>query len=163
MNSLDVAEKILHDAAEPLHYLQITAQILAQELWLTEGKTPEATINARLAVDIKRKRVKSRFMRTEPGVFALREWGLEEYFPAEKIVLLQTDSLTEKYSFTNAAELVLDNFADKRPMHYREITEQILELDLVNTEGKTPEATLYAMILTEIKRYTKQGKTPRFV
>ncbi len=163
MNSLDAAEKILHDAAEPLHYLQITAQILAQELWLTEGKTPEATINARLAVDIKRKRVKSRFMRTEPGVFALREWGLEEYFSAEKIVLLQTDSLTEKYSFTNAAELVLDNFADKRPMHYREITEQILELDLVNTEGKTPEATLYAMILTEIKRYTKQGKTPRFV
>ncbi len=31
------------------------------------------------------------------------------------------------------------------------------------TEGQTPEATLYAQILTEINRNIKRGETPRFV
>ncbi len=163
MDSLDATEKILQEAAEPLHYRNITERILAQELWPTEGKTPDATINARLAVDIRKFGVRSRFMRTEPGVFALREWGLEEHIISEKSIQRQADDASQKYSFTDAAELMLENYAEKSPMHYREITERILELDLVNTQGQTPEATLYAMILNEIKRFTARGETPRFV
>ena len=79
MNSLDAVEKVLTEAAEPLHYQKITEFILEQDLWQTEGKTPDATINAKLAVDIKKNGSLSRFMRTEPGVFAMREWGLEEH------------------------------------------------------------------------------------
>jgi len=163
MDSLDATEKILREAAEPLHYGEITKRILAEDLWPTEGKTPDSTINARLAVDIRKFGVRSRFMRTEPGVFALREWDLEEYVLGEKVSQPQADDISQKYSFTDAAELVLENYAEKSPMHYRDITERILELDLVNTQGQTPEATLYAMILTEIKRFTARGETPRFV
>jgi len=163
MNSLDATEKVLRAAAEPLHYNEITKRIIALELWLTEGKTPEATINARLSVDIRKFGVRSRFIRTEPGIFALREWGLEEYVISKKGSSPKADDAGLKYSFTDAAELVLENYAEKNPMHYREITERILELDLVNTQGQTPEATLYAMILTEIKRYTARGEIPRFV
>jgi len=163
MDSLDATEKILREAAEPLHYGEITERILAQDLWPTEGKTPDATINARLAVDIRKFGVRSRFIRTEPGIFALREWDLEECVLGEKASKPQTDDASQKYSFTDAAELVLENYAEKSPMHYRDITECILELDLVNTQGQTPEATLYAMILTEIKRFTARGETPRFV
>jgi restriction system protein len=163
MDSLDATEKILQETAEPLHYRKITERILAQGLWQTEGKTPDATINARLAVDIRKFGVRSRFIRTEPGMFALREWGLEEYILSQKASQPKADGASTKYSFTDAAELVLENYAEKSPMHYREITERILDLDLVNTQGLTPEATLYAMILNETKRFTARGETPRFV
>ena len=48
-------------------------------------------------------------------------------------------------------------------MHYREITERVLADGLVQTHGKTPEATLYAQVLNEIKRVGKRGEVPRFV
>ena len=131
MDSLGATEKILNKAAEPLHYQEITKRVLEQGLWQTEGKTPDATINARLAVDIRKFGIRSRFIRTEPGVFALREWGLEEYIISQKTSQPKADVVDTKYSFTDAAELVLENYAEKRPMHYREITERILELDLV--------------------------------
>lgn len=163
MNSLDAAEKVLSEAMEPLHYQELTDLILEDSLWQTEGKTPDATINARLAVDIKKHGSLSRFMRTEPGVFALREWGLEEYFITRKTPGPARPIGTEKLSFTDAAELVLDSAEENRPLHYREIMDRILDLDLVKTEGLTPEATLYALILTEIKRQTERGDRPRFV
>ena len=66
-------------------------------------------------------------------------------------------------TFTNAAEVILEQCGDRQPMHYRDITNQILEQDLVHTEGQTPEATLYASIGSEIKRNLRRGETPRFV
>ncbi|HET59733.1 MAG TPA: restriction endonuclease [Chloroflexi bacterium] len=159
MNSLDAVFIVLQNAKEPLHYQEITKRILQQNLWITEGKTPDATINARVAVDIKRKGPVSRFQRTEPGYFALREWGLDEY----QLVRTEPVEDTKKLSFTDAAEYVLDNLADKNPMHYRDIMEQILLLDLITTEGQTPEATLYSMILSEIKRQSSRNDSPRFV
>jgi restriction system protein len=161
MDSLDAAERVLTEIGEPLHYREITHLILEKDLWKTEGKTPDQTVNARLAVDIKKNGPESRFMRVEPGVFALRSWDLEEYITSNKRSESKEDD--NKLSFTDAAEFVLDHTDEKRPLHYREITDRILELDLVDTEGKTPEATLYSLILTEIKRYTERGDRPRFV
>lgn len=69
----------------------------------------------------------------------------------------------EPLSFTDAAEQVLDLYGNRQPMHYRAITRQALDLGLLETAGKTPEATLYASVLQEIARQTKRGETPRFV
>jgi restriction system protein len=74
----------------------------------------------------------------------------------------QDVALPKTLSFTDAAESVLERYANKQPMHYRAITKKILELGIVRTQGQTPEATLYAQILTEITRRTRQGNTPRF-
>ena len=74
----------------------------------------------------------------------------------------QTDTSPETLSFTDAAATVLERYAGKQPMHYRVVTQKILELGLVRTQGQTPEATLYAQILSEITRKTRQGNTPRF-
>jgi restriction system protein len=156
MDSLDASEKVLQETGQPLHYKEITNRILSQNYWQTEGKTPDQTVNARIAVDIKKRGDNSRFVRTAPGVFGLRRWETTAGSEIEEIS-------TPKYSFTDAAEFILDEFAEKRPMHYRDITDKILELALVETEGKTPEATLYAMVLTEIKRFTERGEKPRFV
>jgi HB1/ASXL restriction endonuclease-like protein with HTH domain len=65
-------------------------------------------------------------------------------------------------SFTDAAEHVLDRFGGRRPMHYRDITNKALELGLLKTSGRTPEASLYAQILTEMARQTQRGEMPRF-
>ena len=72
-------------------------------------------------------------------------------------------SKTKTYSFTDAAERVLEEFGNKRPMHYRAITEKALEMGWLSTQGKTPEATMYAQIITEIRRSKKRGEQPRFV
>ena len=58
--------------------------------------------------------------------------------------------------------MVLERFADKKPMHYREITKKALEQGWLKTKGKTPEATMYAVILTEIRRQQERGEQPRF-
>jgi len=167
VNSIDAAAKVLEDEGKPLHYREITKRIIDHGLWQTAGKTPEATLNANLGKDMKKFGAGSRFVRTGRGMFALREWKL----PAASVPPPEKKSppapsqkpTTKTLSFTDAAERVLQKYSNKQPMHYRVITEKILELGLVNTQGKTPEATLYAQMLKEINKNTKRGEPNRFV
>lgn len=165
MTALKAVETVLKDAGEPLHYREITKRILHRGLWNTQGRTPEATINAQLAVDVKKKGASSRFRRQGPGLFALREWRLPEWIrvrkrPSKKAVKPEP---ARKMSFTDATEHVLEHFAGRKPMHYRAIADKVMELGLVTTEGKTPEATLYVQVITEIKGKARRGEQPRFV
>ncbi|OQA18554.1 MAG: Mrr restriction system protein [Chloroflexi bacterium ADurb.Bin360] len=168
MKLLDAVEAVLTQAQTPMRAEQITDLILEQSLWESTGKTPDATVNARLCTDIKDLEANSRFKRTAPNTFALRIWEIPEYVPKTEADKKKAEihiAVPEKQStlsFTSAAEKVLSEYANKQPMHYRVITEKILELGLVNTQGQTPEATLYAQILTEVKRSTRRGETPRF-
>jgi len=78
MTFLDAAHEILKLAGQPLHYREIARQALEQGLIESRGKTAEATINAQLAVNIKRAEEGgslSPFVRVGRGVFGLREWG----------------------------------------------------------------------------------------
>ena len=74
MNSFkDIAYQILKEAGKSLHSKEIT-KIALDRGWLkTAGKTPEATMNAQLVVDINSKKGKSRFVKTAPSVFGLNE------------------------------------------------------------------------------------------
>jgi len=56
----------------PCHYRDLTAKILDQRLAESTSKTPEASLNAIIAVDIQRNGVQSEFIRIKPGVFGLR-------------------------------------------------------------------------------------------
>jgi restriction system protein len=159
MGVLTAVETVLKEAGEPLHYGDITKRLLERGLWTTAGRTPEATVNAQLAVDIKRHGEASKFCRADKGVFALRAWAHANPQPQ----FAPSPTPPTHLSFTDAAEKVLDKYANKSPMHYRAITDKALELGLIATAGKTPEATLYAQIITEIQRRTKRGERPRFV
>lgn len=72
MNSFkDIAYQILKEVDKPLHSREIT-KIALERSWLkTAGKTPEATMNAQLVVDINAKKDKSRFIKTAPSTFGL--------------------------------------------------------------------------------------------
>src|SRR5579883_1180576 len=172
MSVLQAVETVLEEAGEPLHVLEITKRMLQRQLWTTSGATPEATVNAQIAVDIKEHGTASRFQRTNRGIFALRRWGLPEYSKQDKRSSSAshessntpaTASSQKTLSFTDATEYVLEHFGNRKPMHYRDITRKALELGLLKTSGQTPEATLYAQIVTEIARQTRRGETPRFI
>ncbi|HUW12341.1 MAG TPA: HTH domain-containing protein [Anaerolineae bacterium] len=158
MNVLDAVHRVLSEAGRPLHYRDITERLVAGGLWTPKGKTPHATVNARLTADIKRYELSSRFRRVGAGVYAL---GPSAAGPGGDS--LPRPDPTGTVSFTKAAEVVLDRFADHKPMHYREITEKALELGFIKTAGRTPEATMYAQILMEIQRQQRRLETPRFV
>lgn len=168
MGVRDAAIEVLKEAGGPLHAREITKRILSQGLWKTNGKTPAATVSARLYSDIKKNGDDSPFILTGPQTFGLKETGATPK-PTGKSQATQAKSATtaksagNTYSFTDSAEKVLEKFGNKRPMHYRAITAKALEMGWLLTEGKTPEASMYAQILTEIKRYRKRGEQPRFV
>lgn len=180
MNALDAVERVLSDAREPMTAQEITSRILAQDLWQTQGKTPWDTIEARLAVDIRGNGTTSRFQRCAPRLFALRSWKYPEYVskpfkkkvvevkklqveevPSDPVETLHPEQIAT-VSFSDAAEHVLNQFGNRKPMHYRDITRRALDLGLIVTRGQTPEQTMYAQLLTDIERQKKRGRSGRF-
>ena len=169
MNALDAALKVLQDAGKPLHYEEITKRILSARLWNTQGKTPEATVNARLAVDIKKKGASSSFQRTGGGTYTINlnrvtaaPHQTDLLRPEDSPLYMRHPSAGETLSFTDAAEKILDA-AGGKPMHYLDITRHALDHRMLDTSGKTPEATMYAQILTEVKRRQRRGEQQRFM
>ena len=76
---LECAEKVLHEFGErePMHYRDITKKSLELGWLVSDGATPDATMSAQLATDIKKRSAqgkKPRFVRHGKGYFGLAEW-----------------------------------------------------------------------------------------
>lgn len=65
------AATILREVQKPMHYRELTKIALERGLIKTRGKTPEATMNAQLIVDVNYKRERSAFIKTSAGTFTL--------------------------------------------------------------------------------------------
>jgi restriction system protein len=164
MSAREAVVQVLRDAGEPLHAEEITKRILENQLWATSGKTPCATIEAQICTDMQKRGATSPFVRTAPRTFALRaavpeaqDISLAAKPPSAKVA--PADGL----SFTESAEKVLNEFGRKSPMHYRAITETAIKQGWLATAGKTPPASMYAQLITEIRRDKSHGRFPRFV
>ena len=173
MNVIDAAIQILKDAGKPLHAKEIAERIIEAGLWSSDGKTPEATVSACLYSDIKKHGDQSTFVKVAPQTFFLRDTQLiavcdvKEEIPAmcrsEEPAPYGATPKGQVMSFLKAAEAVLDFFANKQPMHYRNITDKAMNQGWLNTSGKTPEATMNAQLVTELKRAKASGEPGRFV
>ncbi|MGI6391219.1 MAG: HTH domain-containing protein [Kiritimatiellia bacterium] len=167
MDVKTAAIQVLQQAGTALHAKDIAEQIMAAGLWQSGGKTPEATVSARLYSDIKSNGDKSCFVKVGPQTFALRDSTEIEGDTASVLAPVEKPSkphpINAGFSFIDCAQKVLEEFSGKNPMHYKEITEKALEKGWLVTSGKTPEATMYAQVITEIKRQQKRGERPRFV
>jgi len=167
LNVQDAAAEILKEAGKPLNAKEIAERIIAAGLWQSKGKTPDATVGARLYSDIKKKGGKSPFVKVGAQTFALRDsFKKKKNAPVASPKdgqLPKPASPNTGFSFTDCAQKVLEEFGDKKPMHYKKITEKALGKGWLVTSGKTPEATMYAQVITEIKRQQKRGDRPRFV
>jgi|GEM_PF-3231127 hypothetical protein len=73
MDVKTAAIQVLQQAGTALHAKDIAEQIMAAGLWQSEGKTPDATVSARLYSDIKSNGDKSPFVKVGPQTFALRD------------------------------------------------------------------------------------------
>lgn len=72
MNSFkDIAYQILKETKKPLHSKEIVEIALKKGLLKTSGKTPEATMNATLIIDINKYGKNSRFIKTSPSTFSI--------------------------------------------------------------------------------------------
>jgi len=158
---IDAAYQVLAAAGEPLHSNAIAQRMLAQSLWTTKGQTPGATVDSRLAVEIKANGAASRFRRVGRSTFTINN-GAAPDVPAATPARKADDSHLATLSFADAAEQVLKQFGKHQPMHYQQITRHALELGLIATDGQTPAASMYSVILTEIDRALKRGEQPRF-
>lgn len=165
MDVKTAAIQVLQQVGTALHAKEITDRIMAASLWHSEGKTPEATVSARLYSDIKSNGDKSPFVKVGHQTFALRDSAVKpnDADATTPDVLETTKPPSGGFSFTDCAQRVLEEFGGKKPMHYKEITEKALQKGWLVTGGKTPEATMYAQVITEIKRQQKRGERPRFV
>ncbi|KTB49141.1 Restriction endonuclease/HB1, ASXL, restriction endonuclease HTH domain [Dehalogenimonas alkenigignens] len=161
------ATEVLKKAQSPLHSKAIAERIIAAGFWTSDGKTPEATVSASLYSDIKKNGDKSAFVKAGPQTFALRDSSVKQNdngaIPPDVGDSRKPTPTNAGFSFTDCAQKVLEEFGGKKPMHYKEITEKALAKGWLVTGGKTPEATMYAQVITEIKRQQKRGKRPRFV
>jgi restriction system protein len=167
LNVQAAALEILKGAGRPLHAKEIAEQIITAGLWQSDGKTPEATVSARLYSDIKSNGEKSPFVKLGPQIFALRDSAeipsSARPLPASIQEAPKYHPMNAGFSFLDCAQKVLEEFGGKQPMHYKKITEKALQQGWLVTGGKTPEATMYAQVFTEIKRQQKRGERPRFV
>jgi restriction system protein len=153
-NLLDIVESTLHAEGAPLTVAEITKRILEAKAWTTKGKTPEATFEARLAVDVKDNAEASRFVRVARRTYALRVWPGQEPAPAKPKAGLMT--------YLEAAEKILAASKEHQPLHAKEITERAIASGYLSPSGLTPAATMYVQLMTDVKRRKERGDQPQF-
>jgi len=68
----EAIKKVLLESSTPLHYAEISEQILSRGYYSSDGATPAATVNAQISASIKHDGDKSPFVRTNKGVFTLK-------------------------------------------------------------------------------------------
>ena len=162
--ALEATYKVLKEAETPLHYEEITRRVLESGLWQTRGKTPGATVNARLAVDIKRHGPASRFRRVGRGIFTVSEASPTS--TAQAVTRQESGLRTSEAGpmpFLDAAEKILRDSGSNEAMSYVEITSRAMEEGLIRPEGLTPAASLSAQVGVDIRRREARGERPRFV
>lgn len=98
-----IAIKIITEAGKPLHYREITRIATEQGLLKTDGKTPWATMNAQLSMDIVKNGENSQFYRAQPGYFGLRELGV-----------ITTSTIKKSLTYVVAKHKVTDSLNTKQ-------------------------------------------------
>ena len=73
MSWREAIEKVLGEVNGPMHYSEISEQILARGYYKTAGATPAATVNAQITSSIKHDGSISPFVKVGRGTFTLRE------------------------------------------------------------------------------------------
>ena len=72
LSALDAAARVLSESRQAMTCPELIAAMAAQGYWTSPaGKTPQATLHAALTREIKTKKDRSRFRKTDRGKFAL--------------------------------------------------------------------------------------------
>lgn len=165
---LDAVTTVLADAGTPLTVGEITSRVLALGSWKTSGKTPAATVEAQLASNIKKIGSSSPFVRTAPRTYGLRPASaVTQQTPGVHVkpkpgTASMPTKVVRVMTYLEAAEAILGQSVDRKPIHYRDLTTNAIKQGLLSSNGLTPAQTMYAQLLTDVDRRVKRGDPPRF-
>ena len=106
----EAIKKVLTESVTPLHYTEISEQILSRGYYETDGATPAATVNAQLASSIKHDGEKSPFIRVGKGIFALKNSPAAAIIPASTPISKQTKLETLAESDVEASDSIIHSF-----------------------------------------------------
>jgi hypothetical protein len=84
MSWKEAIKRVLKESDAPLHYTEISEQILTRGYYSTDGATPAATVNAQLSSSVKHDGEKSPFIRVGKGIFSLRGSSVTAAIPNRK-------------------------------------------------------------------------------
>lgn len=91
-------EKVLATSDQPMHYKEIAEQIISGGLRTRIGATPAATVNAQIAVSIKKYGDNSPYVRVAKGTFTLAKKGSASS-SAKKILEPSSDTTDEEEQY----------------------------------------------------------------
>ncbi len=105
----EAIKKVLAESDIPLHYTEISEQVLSRGYYETDGATPAATVNAQLASSIKHDGEKSPFIRVGKGIFALKNTSAASIsIPAKSGTKKKIEPVTE--SDVELSESIIHSF-----------------------------------------------------
>lgn len=106
----EAIKKVLAESKTPLHYTEISEQILSRGYYETDGATPAATVSAQLTASIKHDGDKSQFMRVGRGIFALKNSPAAEIIPASSPIPKQNKSESLAELDVELSESIIHSF-----------------------------------------------------
>ena len=115
--------------------------------------------------EMKKRGKAARFVRTDPGRFALNPSFASDIGGDDRKGGQAEDgsvAASRNLSFTDAAERILSESDNQEPLHYKTITQRAIDQGLIRTDGRTPAASMYSMVWGEVRRQEERGQTPRF-
>jgi predicted NUDIX family phosphoesterase len=152
---LDIAYKILDDSRISLTPGEIVELAKKSGILVTQGKTPEQSMKARLSTEILNNKENSIFIRTSAGKFGLRKWttSSEEYHAPrfkkslmdEDILVFPKRSLSKYISgpgiFPTSIENRIELIKELRPMQRKLAEEdynviQLISVFIIKYENK---------------------------
>ena len=97
-------DKILASSQTPLHYKEITEQIISEGLRTTVGATPAATVNARIAGSIRHDGESSPYVRVSKGTFSLKNRTAAESVVLKKLTpeVIESEDEEEQYEIISS-------------------------------------------------------------
>lgn len=107
MSMKQAAQLMIQEAGEPLHYRDITERALKRGLIAPTGKTPAASMNALITVDIKQNGANSPFYRVGPGIFGLQDAAREARLHTQQSSKEDTERRVRTPFYPNYEELRL--------------------------------------------------------
>lgn len=106
----EAIKKVLEESETPLHYTEISEQILSRGYYATDGATPAATVSAQLTSSIKHDNEKSPFMRVGKGIFALKKPPAATTVPAVTPTFKQSKLETYTEPDENSSDSIIHSF-----------------------------------------------------
>ena len=98
-------DQVLGASATPLHYNEITQQIIADGLRHNLGATPAATVNAQISTSIKHDGLSSPFIRVAKGTFAMANGTVAKKSPKKAKLtpdVLESEESEEQYDIVSS-------------------------------------------------------------